>query len=286
MLTDCPVLFKVGSFKTENVVKIEDTWDQIKIAISTCIDLLVEFGLSGATLTSQNALIPICYFIIKGGILDTESKFNIRKFLFHALLKNVFSAHGDSVLSILRNGLRDEKDPSLKLKMSHFSFDEMAVLKFPGNRSLKVSDEDINEFLEYRKGASAFLVLSLLYPNLRFGQVKFHQDHIHPDCFFTASKLKQLNIPDVNIKTYIDLKDRIPNLQLLEGTENIRKSNTPFKDWFSESDESKNPNVRDPTKFLQDNYIDINENISFDNFLEFFRNRKKRIGEELSRILK
>lgn len=286
MLTDCPVLFKVGSFKTENVTKIKNSWNQIKNAISSCVDLLVEFGLSAATLTSQNALIPICYYIFKGGIIDTDAKLNIRKFLFHALLKNIFSAQGDSVLNTLRNGLRDEKDPHFKLTMTRFSFDKIAALKFPANRSLRVADEDIDEFLEYRKGASAFLVLSLLYPNLRFGQVKFHQDHIHPDSFFTASKLKQLNIPEPSIKAFVGLKDRVPNLQLLEGIENIRKSNTPFKIWLNGIDEKGSKNVKDPIKFLEDNFIDTAENLDFTNFLSFFDNRKKKIKTELVKILK
>lgn len=108
VLTDCPVLFKVKSFKKENIIKIKNQWENIKTSISKTVDLLVEFGFNGENLTSQNAVIPIAYYFIKGGSDSADSKYNMRKYLIHALLKQVYGGQGDRVLSNIRDALRDE----------------------------------------------------------------------------------------------------------------------------------------------------------------------------------
>jgi len=288
MLTDCPVLFKVGSFKTENVVKIKENWDYIKNAISQTIDLLVGFGLNDSTLPSQNAVIPIAYYLMKDGIINEQTKYELKKYLFHAFLKNIFSGQGDTVLTNLRNSLR-QKNGSFDnyiLKQNVFSFNEILLTKFPSNKSLKITDEDITEFLDYKKGNSAFLVLSFLYPNLRYGQVKFHQDHIHPVSQFTEAKLNALNIRGDSQKFFIENKDKLPNLQILEGLENIKKSKTPFKEWLSDKDDKGNFVIQDRDKFLSDNYIEINQSLDFIDFENFYKQRKDKIIAELKRILK
>jgi len=288
MLTDCPVLFKVGSFKTENVVKIKSNWDNIKNAISQTIDLLVDFGLNDSTLPSQNAVIPIAYYITKGGIINAQTKNELKKYLFHSFLKNIFSGQGDTVLTNLRNSLRQKNGVSdvYTLKNNSFSFNDILSTKFPSNKSLKIADEDINEFLDYKKGNSAFLVLSFLYPNLRYGQVKFHQDHIHPVSQFTEAKLNSINVIGASQKFFIDNKDKLPNLQILEGLENIKKSKTPFKDWLSDKDDKGNLIIQDRSKFLSDNYIDTNQSLDFVDFESFYNLRKSKIETELKRILK
>ena len=70
VLSDSPVLYKVNSFKSENVQKIKDEWKDISSAVSQMVDLLVEFGFSSNTLTSHNATIIIAYYIMKGGEIN------------------------------------------------------------------------------------------------------------------------------------------------------------------------------------------------------------------------
>lgn len=288
MLTDCPVLFKVGSFKTENVLTIKNNWENIKNAISKTVDLLVEYGLNSSTLSSLNSIIPICYYIMKGGIIDSQTKKDLKRFLFHSLLKNVFSGQGDTVLSSFRNSLRkkDETTNEYLLRNSIFSYTDMASLKLPSNKSLKITDDDINEFLDYSKGNAAFLVLSFLYPNLKYGQVKFHQDHIHPASQFTEAKLNANNIVSEKHKMFQNLRDRIPNLQLMEGLENIKKNKTPFREWLLMKEDSGNQIITDTNKFLTDNYIDINQSLEFIDFEDFYNNRKTSVKAELERLLK
>jgi len=232
MMTDCPVLFKVRSFKKENIQKIKDEWENIKNAISKTVDLLVEFGFNGETLTSQNAIIPISYYFIKGGNNKNKSKLEIRKYLVHSLIKHIFGGHGDTVLSNIREAMRLKNEHSYSLKHNEFLFEYFLDLNLPGGRSFKINEDDIEEILGHKIGAYSFMVLSLLYPQLKFHQIVFHQDHIHPKSFFTSAKLKNLHISEEKWNSWISMKDMLPNLQLLEGRENQSKNNTPFKKWL------------------------------------------------------
>jgi hypothetical protein len=70
----------------------------------------------------------------------------------------------------------------------------------------------------------------------------------------------------------------------MEGSENISKNKTPFKDWLYGKDDNGNPNVVDVDKFLKDNYIP-STSLELSNFDEFFKERKKILKDELQKVL-
>jgi uncharacterized protein with ParB-like and HNH nuclease domain len=288
VLTDCPVLFKVNSFKKENIEKIKTEWERIKSAISLTIDLLVESGFNEENLTSQNAVVPIAYHFMKKGDSDEQSRSQLRKYLIHSLLKGTYGGQGDRVLSGIRECLRKEETPDSKkyvLKKSAFTLSQLFDADLPSNRSLKIDDDDIERILDYSKGSYTFMVLSLLYPSLKFGQVKFHQDHIHPDSMFTNAQLAKIGIPKEKWGEYQQKKDKLPNLQLMEGKENESKNKTPFKDWLVGADSGGKPNVPDPVKFEKDNYISENVSLDLKDFLTFYEERKNQLRVEIKRVL-
>jgi hypothetical protein len=285
VLTDCPVLFKVRSFRKENIDRIKNEWVKIKSAVSKSVDLLVDFGFNGDNLTSQNAVIPIAYYFVKGGNSDPRSKTELRRYLIHSLLSKTYGGHGDRVLSGFRESLRKEDADTYVLKQNNFSLDQLADAKLPGKRSLKITEEDIEQILEYNKGSYTFMVLSLLYPNLKFGQVKFHQDHIHPTSLFTEAKLKKHGIPQKRWEEWQEKKDQLPNLQLMEGRENESKNKTPFKQWLHGTDANGNSNVIDIDKFKKDNYLPDGISLEFRYFEGFFETRKNLLRKEIKKVL-
>lgn len=286
VLTDSPVLFKVKSFKKENIDRIKTDWEYIKKSIEGTVDILVDFGFSGENLTSLNAVIPIVYYLMKGGRLDNEPKNEVRKYIIHALLKQTYGGQGDQVLSNIREALRKQDNSSFTLKRADFSFRELINnVKLPGSKTLKIVNDDVEEILGYKKGPYTFMVLSLLYPNLRFGQVKFHQDHICPASSFTDAKLKGYSIPEDKWRKWQQMKDELPNLQLMEGLENESKNKTPLKDWLHGKDSSGNPNVPDIGKFITDNYIPQSISLEFKDFETFFEERKKILREKIEKVL-
>lgn len=284
VLADLPVLFKVNNFKEENIKIIKNYWKKIKTSIEKTILLLVEFGFCGDTLISQNAAIPIVYYIFKDGVLDNFTKHELRSYLVHALIKQIFGAQGDQVLTHIREFFRIKKGKEFRLSFTKFNFNKLLIQEI-SSRSLKISKDNLNEILELKKGAYSFMLLSLLYPNLKFDQVQFHQDHIHPASFFTNAKLKSQGISDDKWIKWQEIKDKLPNLQIMEGKENESKNKTAFEAWLNGLDSYGNPNIKDKKKFKQENFIpDVD--LTLENFEEFYNNRKELIELELRKILR
>lgn len=278
VLTDSQVLFKVENFKQENIKKIKNNWSKIENAINETVDLLVEFGFSSNTITSQNAVIPIAYYILKKGILNKDTKKDIKYFLIHSLLKKIYGSQGDTILGKMRDILRTQKGGNKYiLKKDKFDINEFLKKNITNEKSLKITEDDFNEILDYKKGAYTFMILSLLYPNIKFDKIKFHQDHLHPKGIFNKTGLKKHGISEEKLNDYKELMDGLPNLQLLEGDENKSKNKTPLIDWIDNK-------INDKKKYKNDNYIpDVN--LDFKHFEEFYNKRRKIIKAKLRDIL-
>jgi len=275
------IAFKVDSFNVDNMKKIESNWDEIVRALRIAIDLVSGFGYNYQNLTSANAIIPIGYYILKIGnpanfILSSrhrEDRDKIRKWFTATLLKRSFSGQPDNVLRPIRTILQE----------NHDSFPINKIIdKFKGtNKSLLFSSDDIENllYLQYNQ-AYTFTVLSLLYPNLDYRN-KFHVDHIFPKSMFKRSKLKGMGIPNDYWDLFLEDYNFLGNLQLLEGPINEEKSNMEFQDWLkkycSKEGERK--------EYMKKHFIPDNVSLEFDNFVEFFNERKKLLLRKLMSIL-
>lgn len=275
-LTDAPVIFKVESFKKDNILDIMNQWEEIKESLEKGVDLLVDFGFNYENLTSLNAVIPIAYYYMKCNKVDIKIIKDLRKYIVNSLIKKVYGNQGDQVLSHARDSFKYCIN-----KFNKFDFDEFAKeFNTKSRKSITITEHDIEEILDYKKGAYSFMVLSLLYPNLKYGQVKFHQDHIHPATLFTEHKLENNNIAIEKRIIWRDMKDKLPNLQIMEGLENISKNKTLFKEWVNNKE-----NVSDIQKYKEDNYIDKNSSEEFIDFEEFYESRRNILKEKLSKVL-
>lgn len=271
-LTEAPIIFKVESFKQSNILEIMNKWNDIKIALEKSIDLLVEFGFSYENLTSNNAVIPIAYYYLNSSVNDDITKKELRTYLISSLIKKIYGNQGDQVLAHVREAFKSCID-----KVNNFDFCRFAnEFERKGRKSIRITKSDIEDILEYKKGAYTFMVLSLLYPNLKYGQVKFHQDHIHPASLFTDSKLQSYNIDKSKREDWKEMKDKLANLQIMEGLENKSKNKTPFKEWVNNQS-----NVSDVYKYKMDNYIDLKVSEEFEDFDMFYNKRREIIKEKL-----
>lgn len=284
VLTDSPVLFKVDSFKSENVEKIRTEWPSIALSIKNMVLILAEFGLSESQLESQNSTLIIVYYLYKGGDVSKESKEGILKYLAHTVVNNLYSSSQDQLIVDLRKAFRVEKklDTGAVIyegKFKKFLFDDVLKIKLPSRKKLSVSKDNLDNLLEIEKGKKSFLLLTLLYPNLSYRNVSFHQDHIHPSANFSEDKLKEMGIDANEISKWIGIKNKLPNLQLMEGIENVEKNDNPISTWLSKknSDQKK--------QFLVSNFIPLNISLEFKDFIHFFEARKKLLRLELSKVL-
>lgn len=275
------IKFKVDNFKKENMLIIEENWDNVSTAIKSAIQLVAKFGYSRDSLTANNAIIPIAYYIYKNNLSSliiqnnnySKDRINIREWLARVIIKGTFGGTPDGLYPAMRD-LINNNPGCFPL--------EQIIEKYRGKRkSIIFTEDDIDNLLDLDYGkARTFCVLSLLYSSLNMNY-QYHQDHIHPKSLFKQKKLKELGLTDEQIDIFKKHFNKLPNLQLLEATQNIQKSDMQFKDWLDE-------NYSDPSSrnmYLLQNYIDADVDLDLTNFEEFYDRRYESLKSKLSEIL-
>lgn len=273
-LLDMSVTLKVETFKKDSVLKIKDNWAAISTAVKDTVHLLNEFGFNSENIISYVAITPIVYHRFKGGAFDARSKSELRKYIVMAQVKQIFGAASNSALANIREALKTS--PSELFKMSY-----LTNVRFTGDRSLRYTSDEIDALFDtYEIGAYTFMLLSLLYPNLKYSQKGFHQDHMHPHTGFEEDKINGLVLPDGSVIDD-DRKDEwrrrrntLANIQLLEGRENESKNKMPLVDWLKESENSENAK-----------YLPADISCELANFEEFMEKRQKLMSDALKAIL-
>lgn len=273
-LLDKSLALKVETFKKDNVLEIKKNWEAIQKAIKDTVDLLNEFGFNSENILSYVAVYPMVYYLYKGGKLDAGSKDELRKYIVIAQLKQIFSTASNSALTYIRDELTAAPSDS-------FSMENLKNIRFTSGINLCYTADEIDAMFEtYEIGAKTFMILSLLYPHLKYSQKGFHQDHMHPYAGFEESKIKDLVLPDGTVidddtkEEWRRRRNTLANLQLLEGRENESKKATPLVDWL------KVTGNRENTKYLPE---DVSCELA--NFEEFMEKRQELMSKKLKEIL-
>ena len=276
------IKFKVDNFTKENMSIIEQNWDKTSMAVRKAIELVAKLGYSRDNLLATNALIPIAYFIYKNenenSILHsanhTSNRALIKEWLARVFLKGTFGGTPDGIYPIMRNLLNEN--------LGKFPL-EKTIEYYKGKRkSINFSEDDIENILNLQYGkARTYCALTLLYPSLNYS-FKYHQDHIHPKSFFNKRKLVSLGIEgDEEQERFIDMFNKLPNLQLLQANQNTEKNNKHFSDWLDEV----YTNDTDKKTFLIQNHIKSDTSLNFLDFEEFYISRTNVLRKSLSELL-
>jgi len=113
--------------------------------------------------------------------------------------------------------------------------------------SLRFSEQELDTLLgsEYGK-RNTFSVLAAAYPALNT-QFKFHLDHIYPRSGFDRRTLRRAGLSEEDVAEFIGKFNQLPNLQMLEGSANQSKLDTPFEEWIKprQADAASWANYRD-----------------------------------------
>lgn len=270
---DLEIQYKLSSFTRENLEKIEDHWEDTKNAIQDTVTLASDFGFSDKNLVTKLALLPIAQYLrnkndrkyIRSTRLeDVVDQNNIQKWLILVILRNLLGASTDTTLKKIRRIVGDRGD------------------LFPYKEILNECDikpdfteKEIDEFLSYKYSTRySYLILSLFYPGRDWKDRHFQEDHIFPYSRIQRKELKKLGYDDEKIECYLNLRDTICNLELLDGEENNFKRAKPFMEWISTRDEN----------FKSRHLIPEMESYSMDNFEEFIKERARLLKEVLQRI--
>ena len=283
MLSDIgSVGFKVDNFNRENMRTLENQWPDVKETLKLTIRLLAQFGFTHATLTAHNALLPIAYYLHHskrdGSFLDAqqfeEDRKLIREWLVRTLLKRgVWGSGLDSLLTALRRVIGESDCAQFPVEALR---EEMARR----GRPLIFEDEEIEELADTGYGhAGAFALLSLLFPFID-PRDQFHVDHIFPSSRFTTSKLRDCKIPAEHRDDFKQKSNRLANLQLLRGRENLEKRAMMPAEWLKKRYAKKT----ERRAHLVDHLIGpVPETMS--KFGDFYDDRRQRLRQRINELL-
>jgi hypothetical protein len=275
------VRFKVDNFKKENMVSIESQWAGITKALMLSVKLLSSFGFNRDNLTSTNAVIPVAYYIYKNKLEEnyidsihfSSDRRLVLEWLVKTLIKRVFSGTPDSIFPPIRNVIKDN--------LGSFPLQQI-IERFRGsNKSIVFTNDELDNILEYQYGNPlTYSILTLLYPGLS-NQFNYHVDHIHPKKFFNTNDLKLLGIEDRVLQDkMINCFNKLPNLQLLQGTVNIQKNDKHFADFFN-----NNMTESERSAFTNSHFLPNVADKDILSFIDFYEERKALLRAKLSSVL-
>jgi hypothetical protein len=201
------------------------------------------FGIDRDNLIGMNAILPIAYYLhkIDADLLSASTPFavsnaeRIRRWLIAALLNGVFSGHSDNTIAVAKTAIaaaiKSDRDfPAANLN---------AALSKAIKRPSYLTGEALLSALEMTyTSKQIFLLLSLIYENKAWGSTPYQIDHIFPQSRLDRRQLMKNNVPSSKIDELVACANRVGNLQLLAGAENVEKSNQTFEDWIRTRDSS------------------------------------------------
>lgn len=283
MLSDIgSVGFKIDNFNRQNMDIFERKWEEIKTAITLTVQLVSSFGFSGQSLTSHNSILPIAYYLYSvkpGQRYLTHANYEsdreaIREWLIRSLLKaGVWGSGLDTLLTDLRRVISEADDDA---------FPAVAIREAMARsgRQLIFEEEEVEDLADMRYGDKlTFALLSLLFPFVDLHN-QFHIDHIYPSAKFTRRRLQKTGLPEESLDEYRDQKDRLGNLQLLQGALNAEKGQVMPADWLA---------TLFPKREARQDYADrhllgsVPESIT--DFDGFYHARRERLKERIHQLL-
>lgn len=274
------VRFKITSFKNDFIGNIELNWENIRNSILCLYDLLKTFGLTDYTLTTNNATLPILYYIYHNNIFtdfSTKTEYKndreiIKKWLLTILVRRTFGGQTDTVLTQSRKAFTSDIE---KLKIENVNQFPTVEINKEIKKLTEIGDDYIEELLLTQKDSQySFPILSLLYPDMDYKNNNFHQDHLHPAATF--GNINDQEKENFGWKTY----NSILNLQMLDANENMSKNAMSLKDWV----EKETVNT-DQKRFMESHIIPQNISLELSNFTQYITTRKILLVDKLKTIL-
>lgn len=270
------VAFKVDNFNAQNMKTLENSWEHVKESLLTAVQLISDFGFSASTLRADSAVLPIAYYVHgrrKDYSLTQEDRDEIRKWLCHSILKasGIWGSGLDTLLTALRQ--------VIKVSGDSFPAAELRAEMNRRGRSLSFIAEEVEDLADLKYGnARVFALLSLLFPSVDVTNNHFHIDHIFPRARFAKARLQNANVPDSKHDDYLERRDRLANLQLLEGKQNKAKQAKLPSRWLDETHSTTR------TAYCERHVLgDVPDQMA--GFLSFYETRRHALRDKIATLL-
>ncbi|WP_409332795.1 DUF262 domain-containing protein [Trujillonella humicola] len=275
------IRFNVANFDRQTMLEMEEAWDGIDRSLRLAALTLSFFGFSSTTLQADSVLIPVAHYLHLRNLDESylssaqhaADREEMRTWLMRSLVQSGIWGSG---LDTLLSGLRGVLDVEARGGFPRQALEREMARQ---GKSLRFDTAQIEDLLDTRYGTRAYPLLALLYPGVDV-RGTFHIDHVFPKSRFTAARLRGAGIEADEVDTLIDRANRLANLQLLEGAENVDKRAKLPKAWMTEA--YPNPEAR--AGYVSRNDLgDVPEAVT--GFAEFYEQRRSRMRDRLVALL-
>ncbi len=244
---------------------LKNNWQDFKRALNNLEKVLKEMKIEVSRFAnSWNVLLPIIYFIY----YNPEYRNNldgIRAYLIRAVLFTYFQSGTTSKLQQMKSNINDN-DYEITIDM----LEQM--------NDLRVTEGKIEDIINSEKGSrvagEALYFLGVDWLNKNF---LYEQDHLHPYDRFDSTK--PISVPMEDWMRWRSNRNRLPNLQLLEGRMNGSKNSMRLVDYYNDMNEEQK------AIFCQQALIPEGVSLELENFGEFYDKRKALLADKIRQLL-
>lgn len=218
--------FKVENFTVANVKILDARWDGVDTALRIGVKLLASFGFSDATLPADSVLIPLADYIYQRGFGESyvtsavpsvrADRALLRHWTVRTILKpGIWGSGLDGLLRGLHQAITESS--------GGFPITAIEADMARRGKSLAFESALLDDLVDTPfKHKRTFSLLSLLYDWVDTRN-EFHVDHVFPRSLATRTRLLAQGVAETDLEEVADKLERLANLQLLAGPENIQK---------------------------------------------------------------
>jgi len=246
--------------------ELKNNWTAFKKALKNLESVLKGMKIEVSRFSSSwNVLLPVLYYIYYNPESYADNTEAIRAYLMRAILFTYFQSGTTGKLQQMKSNIN--------------SYDyEITVEMLDQITDLRVTDGKIEDILNAEKGSrvagDALYYLCLDWTNKNF---KYEQDHLHPYDRFDGNKPVSVSMEDW--RRWRGNRNRLPNLQLLEGRSNGSKSAMPLIDYYNDM------NAEQQEEFRRQAMIPGGVPLGIEHFEEFYSKRKDILAKRIKALL-
>jgi len=244
---------------------LKNDWDEFKGALINLETLLKGLKIDVNRFSSSwNVLLPIIYYIYFNPDYEKNSK-SVQAYLLRAIFFTYFQSGTTAKLQQMKSNINNF-DSEITIEM----LDQM--------NDLRVTDGKIEDVLNSEKGSRvAGEVLYYLSLDWKNDNLKYEQDHLHPDNRFNGSKPTDVKLEEW--KKWRGMRNRLPNLHLLEGRSNGSKIDMRLVDYYNDM------NDKQKAEFRSQAMIPDGVSLEIEKFGQFFDARRELLAERIRKLI-
>lgn len=244
---------------------LKNNWQEFKKTLKNLETVLKNMKIEVSRFAgSWNVLLPIIYCIYYNP--EYMNNLNgIKAYLIRAVLFTYFQSGTTSKLQQMKSNINDNDY-------------EITVDMLEQMNELRVTEGKIDDIVNSEKGSrvagEALYFLSIDWINQTY---KYEQDHLHPYERFDSTK--PITVPMDDWRRWRSNRNRLPNLQLLEGRSNGSKNAMRLVDYYNDMNDEQR------ARFCREALIPENVSLELENFEEFYQERKKILVTKIRQLL-